>query len=192
MIPEALLEQSLNGRAPIRRGNRDARFCPHDVFRCRGEDAWIAVSVESDAEWLALARVLGRGDWAREGRYATADQRERQAAEIGKTIESWTLDRDARVLAEELQRAGVRAVKALNTEELLRDHRSLLRHLLVAIDHPVTGLRPILGFPGRFGRFEYRCRAAPLMGADTEGVLREVLNMSAGEIRQLQNDGVTY
>ena len=47
MIPEAVMEYSLTGMEQPRVGNRDGRKSPHNVFRCLGEDKWVAVSVEN-------------------------------------------------------------------------------------------------------------------------------------------------
>ncbi len=54
----AILEATVNGRAAERLGNRHALHCPHGVFRCAGDDEWVAVAVTSQAEWEALARAI--------------------------------------------------------------------------------------------------------------------------------------
>src|SRR5581483_728695 len=46
------------GAPPAPRGNRSERHRLHDAFRCAGEDAWISVAVQDDAEWHRLRSVL--------------------------------------------------------------------------------------------------------------------------------------
>src|SRR5690606_9964066 len=61
-VGPALVEAAASGREPPQVGNRSRDHAPHNVFRCRGEDAWCAVAVEGDGEWLALAAAIGRQD----------------------------------------------------------------------------------------------------------------------------------
>lgn len=192
MLPEAFCEFSLAGREPRRRGNRDLCFAPHNAYRCRGEDSWIAISVENDREWRALAAAIGRPDWGTDARFAAAAARRQQEDEIDREIQRRTRDRDAAALAGELQRAGVRAVKVLNTEELLCDPHFLARELLVTVNHPVSGARPILGLPGRFGGFRYGYRPAPRMGADSEAVLGELLGIGREEVCRLEEEKIIF
>ena len=39
-------------------GNASTRYAPHGVYRCAGDDAWIAVAVTCDEEWQALCKIV--------------------------------------------------------------------------------------------------------------------------------------
>ena len=58
LIPEAIMEYTLNGRDSERVGNRDKVKVPHDVYRCKGEQKWVAISVDGDADFAALGAAL--------------------------------------------------------------------------------------------------------------------------------------
>src|SRR5262249_35856644 len=58
-IPAAVLDYTVNGRIATRRGNRDDRACPHAVYRCRGDERWIAIAVSGDEEWRGCGRARG-------------------------------------------------------------------------------------------------------------------------------------
>src|SRR5262249_21783376 len=64
VLPDALLEYTMNGTVPPRDGNRDGHLAPHGIFRAAGHDRWIAVAVEDDAAWGRLAVLLGRPELA--------------------------------------------------------------------------------------------------------------------------------
>src|SRR5438093_2616744 len=49
VLPDALVEYTMNGTSPARDGNRDRHLAPHGIFRAAGHDRWIAVAVEDDA-----------------------------------------------------------------------------------------------------------------------------------------------
>src|SRR6478735_1932006 len=53
-----LLDHQLSGAAPSRSGNRLAWLAPQGCYRCRGDEAWVAVSVTADDRWRALAGLL--------------------------------------------------------------------------------------------------------------------------------------
>lgn len=96
----AILDFSVNGR-PYRRpgnppGNRSEhpRVAPHNTYRCRGEDRWIAIAVFTDAEWQALCRVMGDPDWSRDSRFATNSGRVAHEDELDQRIEAWTASYD--------------------------------------------------------------------------------------------------
>src|SRR5262249_1276126 len=60
LAAEGWMEYAMNGTEPPRQGNRDVRMAPHNCFRCRGEDAWVAIACGSEDEWQALCRVMGQ------------------------------------------------------------------------------------------------------------------------------------
>ena len=60
----AVLDQAVNGRESARQGNADPMMAPHGVYPSAGDDAWVAIACRDDADWSALAGVLGRPDLA--------------------------------------------------------------------------------------------------------------------------------
>src|ERR1700736_2324851 len=61
----AILEAQVTGRNTERNGNRarSANWAPHGAYPCRGNDEWIAISVQTDQEWRALWDVIGAPAW---------------------------------------------------------------------------------------------------------------------------------
>ena len=77
LLAPGLLDRSVNGRIWERDGNRDLVFAPQGVYRCSGDDNWVAVACTSDEAWAALAGVIGRADLAgltRAERHARHDE----------------------------------------------------------------------------------------------------------------------
>ena len=46
--PEAVIEYAVTGRVQGRLGNSDKHMAPHGVYRCLGEDKWVAIAVSND------------------------------------------------------------------------------------------------------------------------------------------------
>ena len=108
---EIYLTASLTGRPPERRGNRSLQHAPQGVYPCAGDDAWIAITVASDAEWSALVAEIGDDCTARRGprlrgrpaSSATTNSTRRSAPGRPST--------DKFELTRRLQRAGVHRVR---------------------------------------------------------------------------------
>ena len=48
------------GSPPARRGNRHPAYAPHGIFRCDGEDQWLALAAPDDASWASCRPGAGR------------------------------------------------------------------------------------------------------------------------------------
>ncbi len=78
LLGPALLAYFQNGEEPARRGNRSDRYCPHNVYRCAGEDQWCAISAQSEDEWRALCGALGHPEWLADPRFVEPGSAPRQ------------------------------------------------------------------------------------------------------------------
>jgi crotonobetainyl-CoA:carnitine CoA-transferase CaiB-like acyl-CoA transferase len=114
---EALMDDVMNGTQPAAQGNRDLVEAPQGVFRCAGEDEWVAIACWSDAQWSALARAIGRDDLERDERFASAAGRKREEAKLEAAIAAWTATRTPEQVVESLQASGCRATGRSATRE---------------------------------------------------------------------------
>ena len=64
LLDTELIEQLANGNLSPRRGNRSPEMVPHGLFRCAGDDRWLALSARDTVDWLEICRVIGRDDLA--------------------------------------------------------------------------------------------------------------------------------
>ena len=191
LIPEAIMEYTLNGRDAERVGNRDKFKVPHNVYRCKGEQKWVAISVDGDADFAALGAVLGNAELAQDIRFATAaDRRENQEA-LDNVIQSWTLEREPWEATETLQRAGVAAAPVLDSTEVLGDPHLTERGFIACVDHPETGRRPMGTLSWSInGQRRTHYRPAPLLGEHNNYVFCQLLDLSGGDLQRLTETGV--
>jgi crotonobetainyl-CoA:carnitine CoA-transferase CaiB-like acyl-CoA transferase len=185
---EAFLAASADGVAPARHGNRSDDHAPQGVYRCDGDDAWVAVTVPGDAEWAALLRLLR--DPGLTG-LEDADLASRQAAhdDIDAALARWTRSRPPIVAAKELQAHGVAAAPCFTNRDLVLDEHLASRGFMVEWDHPDVGVQRYPGSPLHFSRTPVRIGPAPALGADNREVLRE-LGCSDEQIDKLEAAGV--
>ena len=188
-----LLDYAVNGREQDRMGNRDPDASPHGVYRCKGEDRWIAIACTTDAEWQALCRFMDPTGQTRihQERYSTLQGRKSDEDELDRIIGEWTRGWDARELMEALQGAGVPAGMVNDSRDLFEDVQLTHREHFKYLDHPEIG-------PYASERSEFNLsrtpgsldRPAPLIGEHTEYVLKELFGLSDDEYRALKDDGV--
>jgi crotonobetainyl-CoA:carnitine CoA-transferase CaiB-like acyl-CoA transferase len=145
----------------------------------------VAVSVESDAEWAALAELLG-GDMTDSG-LATLDARKARHDEIDGAVAAWTGARDRFDAMRGLQEHGVRASALMTNEDLVDGEQMNARGFIVEWDQVDVGKRRFPGFPLHFeDPAEIPMKGSPGLGEDNERVLVDVLGYTPERVAELE------
>ena len=191
VVAVALLECAANGRLPQRLGNRLPYACPHGVYRCLGEDRWVAIAVFNDEQWQGFCRAVGE-EWTREERFATLLGRKAHEEELDRLIESWTGQQEAEEVMERLQAAGVPAGVVQSAADTLdRDPHLKARGYYHFLEHPEAGRTAYDGPGFRLSDTHGGPRGpAPLLGQHTQYVCKQVLGLSDDDIADLVAEGV--
>jgi crotonobetainyl-CoA:carnitine CoA-transferase CaiB-like acyl-CoA transferase len=192
LLPEALLEYHFNGVAPPRAGNHDPRMSPHNTFKTRGdENQWVSIAVGDDSEWRALCNAMEMPRLAADPRFRTAELRKRNETALDEIINGWTSERDRWDVTVLLQRADVAAFPSMSNKDLTADPHLLARNFFSRLSHPESGRLLHAGVPWKiYGIPSGVRRPAPLLGADTATVLKDLLGMPEKSISELQASGV--
>jgi benzylsuccinate CoA-transferase BbsF subunit len=168
-------------------------MAPHNVYRCQGEDKWVAIAVDTEEEWQSLCRAVGHPEWLADGRFADRRSRKAHEQELDALLTAWTRGRDHIEVMHLLQKVGVAATPVYDTESLIADPQFQHRGFLVSPDHPVTGNHPVAGIPGKYSAIaEPRYTPAPCLGQDNQQVFGDLLGLSPEEITRLQEEKVIY
>lgn len=189
LLDTELLEFLTTGHNPGVRGNRSLHYSPHGVYRCLGDERWIAIAVRDTAEWQSLCRVLGLEALASRPELLTFEGRAAAANEIDAGIEERTISADDWQLSEALQGAGVPASAVENVGDLVgRD--AMREGFLEEIEHP-AGVSMLLQHEAVTWNGErFAIGRAPFLGEHTGSVIAEVLGLSDEEIAELAAEGV--
>jgi benzylsuccinate CoA-transferase BbsF subunit len=200
VLPEGIMEYTMNGREPQRIGNRDPWMAPHGIFRCRDRsvkvfgvtiDQFVAIAASDDAAWRRLAAAIGRPELGDDPKFATLAARKANEDELESIVEAWTLEQSAPAAAHILQQAGIAAFVVADNKYLSEEDEHLkVRDYFVNLPHPVVGTRQHCGIPWQMSATPLAVRApAPLLGQHTDEVLTAVLGLSASEIATLRASG---
>ena len=186
---EQVIEFDAAGALLSRSGNRGPDAAPQGVYRCAGDDRWVALAVEGDEQWEALVSAIGRPSWTAAAALASREGRRAAHDEIDRQLEAWTATRDADVVADLLIAAGVPAEVVVPARDIVHNPQLRHRRLFEQEDHPVTGRNGIPGMPFRFSSVDrWARRPAPTLGQHNDEVLGEVA--SEEELQRLRADGV--
>ena len=182
----ALLDHTVNGHVPELVGNVDRQMAPHGVYRCRGDDEWVAIAVRDNADWSRLCMALGQPGLADDARYADAESRLASADELNALLSEWCAARSAFETERILQAINVPAHAVQNSATCIADLQLQHRGHFVTLDHPVHGQTVVEAAKGYLSETppSYRS-AAPTIGRDNDLVLREILGYDDEQIAQL-------
>jgi benzylsuccinate CoA-transferase BbsF subunit len=189
-IGPLLLDYLVNGRQ-ARPGGHDSLYaCPHGVFQAAGTERYVAIAVETAAQWAALRSIAPLERWAGP-EFDSLEARLREKTAIEDAIRAWTRAQDPWRLADCLAAAGVPASVVERPSDLYNDPQLAHREFFVTLDHTVMGPTPYDGLATRFSATPGRLRkAAPCVGEDTYHVLEEILGLGPDEIAAAAAAGV--
>ena len=200
LLPEGILEYTMNRDEPERIGNEDPQMAPHGIYKCldRPEkvagntiDQFLAIVSADDAEWRRLAKAIGRPELEADPRFATLAVRKANEAELDNIISEWTTARRASDAADILQAAGVAAAVVADNRYLDEEDPHInSRGYFVELEHPEVGIKKHCGMPWKMSRTECAVRApAPCIGQHTDEILTDLLGYGREKIERLRTEG---
>ncbi len=183
MIGEAFVAASLRGESPLHYGNRSPRFVPQGVYPCGGVEQWLALSCRDEAEWAALARLIGVPEWKA---LPPAERRARHD-EIEALIARWTGGRDPQEAMQTLQAAGIPAGRVLDSKAIYDDPQLNARGYWVRLPHPRMKPWRQPASAWRLTRANPTLRRhAPLFGEHNREILGNLLNLTESDFAALE------
>lgn len=190
VMPAPVIASQIDGgvAVPV---NAHPQFAPYGHFAASGHDQWLAVAIRSDAEWKALAQLTGPADWAAESRWLTAEGRLAGRTELERHLADWTAEQDRDSLVEDLLALGVAAAPLASFEEMTDSSWVKSQEFKPRVVHRYLGPTDIFVAPFQYGGTAVgRATPAPLLGADTDAILTELLAMDPAVIERLHDTDV--
>ncbi len=182
---------SSGGEVPPRTANKHGGLsvCPYNVYEAK--DGHIAINCVKESHWQGLLKIMGRDDLRDEPKFLSNKDRVANMAACDALIEAWSrtqmrADIIAKARAHRLPVAAVR-----NLVEVTQDPHMHERGMLEWFDHPDFGRMCAMNSPLRFhGADPVPTVASPQVGAHTDLVLRDWLELSPERIETLHAAGV--
>jgi benzylsuccinate CoA-transferase BbsF subunit len=185
------LETELSDADPEPKGNQHATAAPHGCFRCRGEERWCVLSVETDDQWHRFCNIMGNEELADQPRFLTAALRLRNKDELHRLVEQWTVTQTPEDIMHALQEQRIPAGVVQNGADLVNDPQLRQRDYFQKYDDS-----PIGPFEVPRGGVVFKDMpdgAVPLtppLGAHTDEIMRDVLGYDEATIQQWKEEGI--
>jgi crotonobetainyl-CoA:carnitine CoA-transferase CaiB-like acyl-CoA transferase len=193
LLGEFYLEGALTGKAAGPSGNRVPYAAPHGVYRCQGEDRWVAIAVVGEQAWEDFVTVVEQPQWREEDRFRDLASRLANQDELDSLVSQWTGRQTAEQVAKLLQEAGVSACEVQNGDDHRADLHLRERRAIVTVHHPEVGPERHIANPIRVDGAPVDCGLpSPRLGADTIAVLKAIVGLSDGEIARLTEQKVLW
>ena len=163
----------VSGKTPQRMGNKHPNIQPQDVFQCT--DGQMVLAVGNDGQFASFCQAMNRPDPASDPRFTTNSSRvvnlvalmEILVQEIGKRSRAECIDA--------LRAHGVPCGPINTIPEILAEPQIIHREMLRYLPHPTAGKVPQIVSPLRLKQNPLAFNdAPPLLGADTQAVLKEI------------------
>jgi crotonobetainyl-CoA:carnitine CoA-transferase CaiB-like acyl-CoA transferase len=188
---ELVLEWTAYGNRLERDGNRGPTAAPQNVYATDRPEAWLALACETDAQWRALAAIVGRPELGDDPALATLTGRRRAHDDLDKIVGEWAGGRGVEDAVEELLAAGVPAARVRDPRTSSQQPQMVARGFFETVPHPAAGGHPVPGLPWRSrGVDRWIRRPAPTLGQHNHEVLGGRLGLTAEQIAALEADGI--
>ncbi len=190
LCADAIVAQSTQQTLLARDGSRHPLSALRMVADTRNDREWIAVSVETVAQWNTLAALVGRHDLAVTSATSTAALKDHEL-DMERALGQWSKQRVASETVSRLQEVGVPAGPVHSPRDLLDDaqlraagfwrraeRRFIGDHVVSHAPYHVEGARPPLR------------GVAPTLGEHNRQVLVGDLGLSHDDVDRLRVQGV--
>ena len=192
-IGDALLERAATGAELHRQGNDMPYNAPHNVYPCKGDDAWVSIAVANEDEWQGLVRATGQADWATDPRFLTQQLRWDNRRALDEEVGRWTQGRTREEVTTLLQAAGVPAFPSCTSQDLVSDAQLQERGVIAKAHGPDGKPRLVVGAPWRFEKTPAISGGwTPELGQHNDYVYGEILGLGKAEIAQLVEEKVIW
>ena len=187
-----LANQAMNylvaGKAPRRMGNGHPNIVPYQDFPTADGDMVLAIG--NDGQFARFCELAGHAGWSGDERFATNAARVRNRTELIPLLRQTTVMKTTAEWIALLENAAVPCGPINDLAGVFADPQVVHRGLHVDMPHAAGGTAPQVANPIRFSAtpIDYR-RAPPLLGQDTEAVLKE-LGRSDADIATLRAAGI--
>ena len=178
-----------SGNIPRRWGNGHPTVVPYQPFKTADSD--VIVAVGNDEQFRRFCHVLGLDPLADDERYRKMAGRIKNRDDLLPQIAAVMLTKPSDDWVEQLEANNVPCGRINNYKQVFEEPQVIHRGLRVDLERSDGGKVATIASPLRLHGTppQYR-RAPPLLGEDTDSVLKNVLGKSDAEIEKLKESGV--
>jgi CoA:oxalate CoA-transferase len=170
-------------------GSAHPFITPWQAFRCR-DGAYIVVAPREEHFWTMLCEAVGHPELAQRPEFADARSRQAHRDELLPLLEKIFSSKEAGEWLEILQTAGVPSAPVNRMPAVFEDPNVSVRRMIRSFPVGDGVMRAVGNAIKIAGHAETPATPPPVLGGDTEEVLRSLLNYGPQRIAELEEAGV--
>ena len=179
----------ISGKVPERIGNRSNVAAPRGIYKTK-DNKYVSLSASMQSMWEKLALTIGSSDLIKDPRFLTNSDRLNNQDDLDKPISKFIKKYNREEVLYIFSKEGITVGPVLDISEIIEHPYINDREVLV--DHYNKEYGNILmhqAFP-RLSKTPGKVRhSAPLLGGDTDNVLKEI-GISAKQIQMLRKNKI--
>lgn len=192
-IPTGVLEYQMTNKLPLPIGNDDVIKYPHGLYKCKGYDEWLAISIQNEKQWKNLINLIGKTEIFQNPMFSSAEFRRDNKVEIDDAITKFTSSFRHYEAMELFQSYGIPSGPSLNISEAYSDPHTTQSGYLTPQIYPDETARLMPGMPWKFDQGEpVHVTPAPQMGDSNHRVYLELMGMSAHVYQECVQKQIIY
>jgi len=189
-----LANQAMNyligGKVPKRMGNEHPNIVPYQTFETA--DGHIIIAAGNDRQFAALCKVIGAEMIGADKRFATNRGRVELRGELIPALAPFFKSRTTAEWTDALEADAVPCGPINSLDQVFAHEQVLARGLVRDVTHTDGTTVKTVSNPLKFSASQNGAEtASPDLGADTDSVLRELLDLDEAERQALRNKGIT-
>lgn len=174
-----------SGKPPVRWGNAHPNIVPYQTFQT--SDGWIIVAVGNDGQFRKFVEAGGQPELADDERFATNPSRVRHRDTLVPILAEMVKARGKADWIGALEAAGVPCGPINDLDEVFDNEQVVARGMQVSLPHPCGADVKLVRNPIRMSATPPDARTAPpMLGAQTDDVLRDMLGYDDERIAALK------
>ncbi len=178
----------VSGQDAKRYGNAHPNVVPYQVFQAK--DKPVSLASANPSQFRKLCELAGRPDLPEDPRFRTNADRLANREELVAIIGALFEQRNANEWVTLLNENGVPAGPINTVAQAFADPQVQALGIVQSLPHPTAGDVPFVRSPIELSETPVGPRTAPpLLGADTDAILRDVLGLDAERIAALRGEG---
>jgi formyl-CoA transferase len=173
-----------------RTGNKAYQASPGDHY-LTSDGRYLALTIAANNVFARLCEAIGRAELANDPRFSTQAARVQHYDAINGIVADWISSRPVDEVCAALRENGVPHSLIYSPVEIVKDPHFAARGTIATLEHPRLGpLKMPAAVPRLSSTPAPPLRAAPLLGENTDEVLRDLLGLSAEQLASLRADAV--
>jgi crotonobetainyl-CoA:carnitine CoA-transferase CaiB-like acyl-CoA transferase len=176
------------GQMPQRHGSRDPLTGPANVFKAA--DGYIYLHAGTNPLFRRLCEAMGQSGLVTHADYLDVPSRMAHIDALETIVGDWLGAQTIDAAGAKLTQAGIPWGPVNTIADVVTSPQIAAREMMLDVEHPTLGTLKLPGIPVKLSASPGTVRKAPpVVGEDTDAVLRELLGFTDAEIEKLRADG---